>query len=274
MKTFAEFRLTTALLKKIYIGDIVVSSTSHDLTATLKKHPKLVIALNHGPMAGALSGLISITDLFLQSGGATRYPFGITWRTFYKLPVTKQILSYVTQVNKGLGFEDANSLLSDSDFTDCFIMPEGELCSFGNGLDIQPFLSPRFIELAIRNNTPILIAAQQGSEKWAWPINVNKSLKPMLNWLPKNMKEGFKHSGIISIPKPFRRKLSRLYMSFYLYQPKLKLSDLAEDKDKRLKQLTVESDIVRQHMQKMVNQLEQERNEHKYQAQTELDFQR
>ncbi len=259
MKSINQFRLTTAALKRLYLDKIIISENSQNLNLILKRNPKLVIALNHGPMAGALAGLIGIADVFQINGGGTRIPFGITWRNFYDFPVTKQILSYLTQVDKGVNVDEASHLLSNTEFTDCFIMPEGELCNFGNGLDIQPFLSPRFIELAIRSNTPVLITAHQGSENWAWPLSINNKLKPLFKWLPKNMQDSFDESGIISIPKPYRRKLGKLYMSFYLYRPKLKSTDLAEEMNERLKQLNVEADKVRKQMQKMVTQLSLER---------------
>jgi len=261
MKTIQEYTFTLSILKKLYLEHIVISDTSEDLSKILITHPKLVIALNHGHMTGALAGLIGVSEMFQQHGGSTRTPFGITWRTFYQLPVSKQIFSYLTQVDKGIGFEDANDLLKNSGFSDCFIMPEGELCNFGDGLKIQPFLSPRFIELAIRNNLPVLIVAHQGSENWAWPVKIKKRYRPLLSWLPKNMKEGFNYSGIISIPKPFKAKISELYMSFYLYQPSLKEKDLEKDKDKRMIQLTTEADKVRTKMQAMMYGLKNERKE-------------
>mgnify|MGYP000267550849 CR=1 FL=1 len=257
MRTVDEFSLTTSLLKKFYLNKISVSEKSQDLTKILKKHPKLVVALNHGPMAGALAGLVGIADMLQKHGGSSRTPFGITWRTFYQLPVSKQIFTYLTQVDRGLSFDDASSLLSDSGFTDCFIMPEGELCNFGNGLDIQPFLSPRFIELAIQNDIPILVVTHQGSEKWAWPMTIKDQYKSLFSWLPQNMKAVFDKSSIISIPKPFKQKLN-LTISFYLYQPKLTKADLKKDKEARLEQLTAESNHVRERMQRMVMQLQTE----------------
>jgi len=261
MKSIDQFRLPTAVLKRLYLNKIIVSEKSQDLGRIIKKHPKLVIALNHGPMAGALAGLIGVTEMFLKHGGATRRPFGITWRGFYDFPISKQVLAYLTQVDKGVNFDEASHLLTNTEFTDCFIMPEGELCNVGNGLNIQAFLSPRFIELAIRSQTPVLIVAHQGSEDWAWPVPVHDKLKPLLKWLPKNIKDSFDDSGIISIPKPFRKKLDKLYMSFHLYRPKLDAADLASDMNERMIQLNIEAEKVRKKMQKMVNQLSLERAE-------------
>jgi len=100
------------------------------------------------------------------------------------------------------------------------------------------------------------VVLHQGAENWAWPITIKDKYKPLFSWLPQNMKDSFEKSSIISIPKPFKRKLNKLYMSFYLYQPKLNIVDLKKDMEQRLEQLTVESNKVRDRMQTMIKQLQ------------------
>jgi len=255
MRTIDEFNFPVQLLKKLYINKIVVGKKSQDLSRILKKHPKLLVAVSHGPVVGALSGFASIVEQFQKNSGYNRKPFGIAWRGFYQIPGTKQLFSYMTQVKSGLNFDESINLLTESDFTDCFMMPEGELCLFGNGLDIQPFLSPRFIELAIKANIPVLVAAQKGAENWAWPVNVNEKYHSLFNWLPKNMKNGLKQSSLLNIPKPLYKKVNSLYVSFYLYQPTISEWDLSDDKEERKEQLWNEANRVRAKMQKMVNEL-------------------
>ncbi len=253
MRTIADFSLATHLLKKLYIQRTEISSASESLGAILLKYPKLVVAVNHGSQVGALSGLIGLVDQYYQNAGADRRVFGITWRGFYKLPLYKQLFSMVTQVNHALSFDDAFELLAASDFTDCVIMPEGEFCNFGNGLDVQPFLSPKFVELAVRTNVPILVVAQKGSEVWSWPVEVSERFMGLADWLPGNLQKGLKRSRLLNIPKPWRKKLEVLQLSFYLYQPKLTEWDLDRDESKRLHQLQREANKVRARMQLMVN---------------------
>jgi hypothetical protein len=255
MRSVADFSLTTHLLKKLYVHKVAISPSSESLSAILEKYPKLVVAMNHGSQVGALSGLLGLVDQYYQHGGANRHPFGITWRGFYKLPGYKQFFSYLTQVDSIINSDDAVKLLTESDFTDCVIMPEGEYCNFGNGIDVQPFLSPKFIELAIRAKTPVLVVAQKGSEVWSWPIEMSDSLMGLADWLPVNLKTGLKRSRILNIPKPWRKKINELRLSFYLYHPKLTEWDLDKDDTKRLRQLKVEANKVRSRMQLMVNTL-------------------
>jgi hypothetical protein len=255
MRSIADFALTTHLLKKLYIHKTATSPSSESLSAILEKYPKLVVVVNHGSQVGALSGLLGLADQYYQHGGANRYPFGITWRGFYKLPGYKQFFSYLTQVDTVISVEDAVKLLTDSEFTDCVIMPEGEYCNFGNGVDVQPFLSPKFIEMAIRAKVPVLVVAQKGAETWSWPVEISNSLMGLADWLPGNLQTGLKRSRMINIPKPWRKKLDVLRMSFYLYQPKLTEWDLDKDEEKRLRQLQIEANKVRSRMQLMVNTL-------------------
>jgi len=255
MRSIADVALIIHLLKKHYIRKITVSDSSEFLGEILMKHPKLVVVVNHGSQVGAISGLLGLTDQYYQNAGGARRLFGITWRGFYKIPGYRRFVSLLTQVDHEVTFEDAYELLMASDFTDCVIMPEGEFCNFGNGIDVQPFLSPRFIELAIRVSAPVLVVAQKGSEVWSWPVAVNESFMALADWLPENLKKGLRRSRTLNIPKPWRKKLDELRLSFFLYQPRLAEWDLNEDRSKRQRQLEQEANRVRARMQMMVNEM-------------------
>lgn len=259
MRTVKDFHFVKRLLKTLYIKDVVIAKSSEDLDTILAQEPRLIIALNHGPMMGALAGLVGLADSMQKHGGEKRSPFGITWRKFYELPIAKQLLSFLTQINHGVGFDEACVLLQAEGFTDCVIMPEGELCNFGDGVAVLPFLSPRFIELALVNQCPVLIAVHHGSDRWAMPIKLDRRLEPLFKWLPQHMHETIKHSRTLSIPKPFKKKIPKLYMSFARYQPSLSLKTLSDNKEQRNQQLHKEAEIVRDKMKKMISLIITER---------------
>lgn len=260
MKSVAEFKLGTEILKKLYLNEVVEGHTSQDLSKILDENPKLVVALNHGPVSGAIAGILGFNMMLEKHGGHERKPFGLTWRTFYDLPISKHFAKYVTQVDKGVNFDEANALLSNGGFTDCFIMPEGELCNFGDGEYVHPFLSPRFVELAILNECPVLVGVHLGSEEWARPVAVNDQFKPLFNWLPKNMKRRFNQTGTVSVPKMIKKKLNSLYMSFFLYEPGFTADELSDDKAERTHQLKYEAEQVRARMQTMIGELQMQRS--------------
>jgi hypothetical protein len=259
MRTVENYRTTKTILKKLYIRQVSLAKCSEDLAQILEHNPRLIIALNHGPMLGALAGLVGLVDSFSSANGNQRAPFGITWRKFYELPVTKQVLSFLTQIDHGVGFDEACQLLQTKGFSDCVIMPEGELCNFGDGVEVLPFLSPRFIELAIVNRCPVLIGVHQGSEKWAWPIKLDSRLSPLFRWLPAHMKESIEHSRTVSVPKLFKQKIDCLYMSFSLYQPSHSLETLSNKPEERDRQLKEEAEIVREKMKQMMAKMITER---------------
>ena len=260
MRSLGDYQRATTLLKHFYISDVKISNHSDHLGEILEQHPQLIIVMNHGPMMGAIAGLIGLADTFQQRGGASRVPFGITWRNFYRLPISKQVLTFLTQLDHGVSFDEAMSLIQSKQFSDCVIMPEGALCNFGNGVKIVDFLSPRFIELAIRNQIPILLFVHQGSEDWAWPLSIDSRLLPLFRWLPKHMADTLKHTKTLSIPKLFKRKLDTLRVSFTLYTPRLTLNQLSSDKFERQQQLSGEAEQVKLGMQHAMKLLLHERN--------------
>ena len=93
--------MTKALAKKI-----TFNPDSEDMTAILAKYPQLVVALNHGPMLGPLASTIVMNKLYMENGGENRKPIVIMWRLFYKMPVYKYAIQYITQVDRGHNFDE------------------------------------------------------------------------------------------------------------------------------------------------------------------------
>src|SRR3990167_9293390 len=158
MRNVEAFYSVMRFVKKAYVNEVVLHETSENLREIFQRYPQLVVAMNHGPMAGPLAGSIAMMDQYYKNGGGQRNPIIIAWRGFYQIPFVKHVIRYMSQVRTPPNLEGFSKKLTQGGFTDLFVMPEGENCSFGNGLDIEPFLSPRFVELALRVNTPILIA--------------------------------------------------------------------------------------------------------------------
>ena len=135
-------------------------------------------------------------------------------------------------------------------------MPEGENCNFGNGFEVQPFLSSGFIEIALRAGVPVLIAANQGTEVWAKVFELGENVNsPLLSLLPSRWRERIANTGIVSVTNPLQGRVSPLRLSFALYEPSLSLEDLAEDKMERRAQLQIEGAEVRRRMQTMVSRM-------------------
>jgi len=259
MRTFDDFALNTQILKHFYTKKISISPSSEDLRSILKENKKLVVALNHGPMLAPGAVNVAIADIFLKNGGADRTPMGIIWKHFYKVPVLKNFVAYITQVEEAFNLDEFIDQFINKDYNDLMVMPEGENCCFGNGINIQPFLSPRFIEIAIRAETPILISIHHGTHVLASPLDVlpkyNRWFKKII---PDNSYARLNDTQMISMPKFGAGKVD-IEMSFKLYQPTLSIDQLADDKEERLSQLWEESTIIRTHMQQMMERVQSEK---------------
>lgn len=251
MRTVDEYSMFMALVKKNYAKQIVLHESSEDIQDILRRYPRLVVAMNHGPMAGPLAGSIAMMDQYGKNGGENRKPIIIAWRGLYRIPVVRHLVRYMSQVRTPPNLDGFVKKLTKDGFTDLFVMPEGENCSFGNGLDIEPFLSPRFVELALRAGTPILIAVYVGSEVWSNIIPVSNRLDPLLRMLPKKTFERIQDTRRINLSPMRLKAIPKLQISFKLYHPKMTAADLHSD-DVRVK-LEKESNAVRAIMQGMVD---------------------
>ena len=254
MKSVKDFSLSASALTKTLAKKISFSPSSDDMGDILRKHPQLVVALNHGPMLGPLASTIVLNKLYMENGGDKRKPIVIMWRLFYQIPLFKHAIQYITQVDRGLNFDEFLAKMEHEGFTDLFVKPEGENCNYGDGLTIQPFLSPRFIEFSLRLNTPILVLVHQGSEQWAKTLPVSKHLDPLLKKLPKKSYERIKETRLVSVPFLLKR-LNELKVIYKLYQPSITAADLDVDLETRKALLQKEADEVSSLMQAMSDEL-------------------
>ncbi|MFC3152275.1 hypothetical protein ACFOEK_14665 [Litoribrevibacter euphylliae] len=256
MKRFKDFSFVGKALTKVLTKKISFHPASDNMCEILSEHPQLVVALNHGPMLGPLATTIALNKLYSDNGGADRKPIAIMWRLFYQIPLYKYAIQYITQVDRGLNFDEFLAKMENEGFTDLLVKPEGENCNYGNGLDIEPFLSPRFIEFALRLNVPVLVMVHQGSEQWGKTLPVSSKLDPLLKKLPKKSYDRIRETRLLNIPK-LTRRLKELKVMYKLYQPDISLSDLPDDIEQRKVMIAQEAEKVRSLMQSMMDELKQ-----------------
>jgi len=254
MRSVKDFSLMAGAMTKALAKRISFNPDSDNMADILAKYPKLIVALNHGPMLGPLASTITLNKLYMENGGEDRKPIVIMWRLFYQIPLYKYAIQYFTQVDRGLNFDEFLAKMTNDGFTDLFVKPEGENCNYGNGVDIQPFLSPRFIEFSLRLNTPILVLVHQGSENWAKTVPVSNRLDRFLSKLPPKSYDRIKETRLLSVPFLLKR-LKELKVMYKLYQPEITAEDLNVDLEQRKAILSKEADKVRTLMQSMVDTL-------------------
>lgn len=232
------------------------------LAKVLEENPKLVIAFSHASPLSWLPAISLLCAHVTARGGGSRIPMGVMDKLFFSLPGIKKLAHQITQTERPLGFSELHDAYLSGRITDVIVFPEGSNCFFGKPDVLQPFRSPKFVELAIRAHSPILVCVHRGSEHWAQALPINEQIIEKLDWLP-NIAYDFLESRLKRtkmftlplIPKP----MERFEMLCELYHPTLKEEDLAHDTTERRAQIKTEADKIHQKMESMLAELDQAR---------------
>jgi len=257
IKNFYDYAGLSNLIKGLCYNSVKLSPESEDLAVILEENPRLLCVANHGPMFGPAPALAAFIELQLKNGGARRSPLIVIWKYFYKYPVTRKIASYLSQTSRILHADEFIERYQSKRFSDIIVFPEGENCNFGNGNDIQPFLSPKFVEIAININTPVLIYVHKGTEHWAKTRKINRRFEQLIKLFPERVHHMFDESSTINTPRIFTKKIDHITCCFQLHQLSLTLDEFnqhyAEEKQELLLQ---EADKIREKMVHMMHDMD------------------
>ena len=254
LRTMASFyplanNLSELLFKKM-------AFCSHPpLHEILKREPKLLWISTHGPTLGAIALIAAIRKIGPENGAKDRIMLIVAERTLYDNPLGKQLAIYLSQMRQPMSLEEITTCMKNSPANDLLIAPEGGNSLFGDGVAVQPFRSPKFVEIAVRNNMPMVLYAHRGAEIWGKRRLYKKRWCKFYNILfSQHLHKKFKENGwIFHITFPRRVPLFRIFLK--LYFPELKAEALSEDEDLKMMQLWQEADKVKDQMQKMVESL-------------------
>lgn len=223
------------------------------LPAILEQHPRLMVIMNHGPLLGPAPALAALVRVMAHNGGGRRAPFGVAWRGLYQVPGLRQLASRFTQASGDMDADEVLDRLMAGSFSDCVLMPEGDLCNAGNGVDVQRFRSHRFVEVAVRAGIPVLLLAHTGSERLAQPVSVPSSAGFMVGRLPEHMRRAISQSGVVSVPWLLGGRIPRIGLACELVEPELSAADLTA-KDSA-QQVSAAGRRIRARLQRLVNHL-------------------
>lgn len=218
------------------------------------RQPRLMVALNHATPISWIPAISLLAPAAAEAGGGDRIPMGVVDKFFYSNPVTKPLAEYVTQSPEPLGFEALLAHFQEQERRDLVIFPEGARTFFGDLTQVQPFRSPRFIELAIRAQAPILLAVHRGSETWNLELALPREWGAFLMPLSRFFGQGLMEAGSLNLPF-LLRKIPHFHMTLKLYTPALYESDLSGSETERRSQLLAEAENIRGLMQEMFDSL-------------------
>lgn len=224
-----------------------------ELAGILEAHPRLMIIMNHGPMLGPAPALTALVRTMVRHGGADRVPFGVTWRGFHRLPGVGPLAERLVQTTAETGVDDLVHKLTSEGFNDCGIMPEGEFSNVGNGIDVQPFRSHKFIQAAVRAEVPVLLLAHSGTERLGRPVPIPGAARFLVERLPEHLRRAVSQSGVVSLPWLLGGRIPRLGLACELYRPDLTPEDL--DTPDSAYRVSASARRVRARLQRLVNHL-------------------
>lgn len=237
--------------------DVHFESTP-SLEEVFREHPRLIVALNHGTPLSWLPAVSLLASRACEFGGGDRVPLGVMDRTFFQIPVVRELAHLLTQAERAFSYNELSERFSERGDIDLVVFPEGSNCFFGEPQEIQEFRSPKFVELAIRTGVPILIGVHSGSEKWARALRIPEEMVDHLRILPQFafdfIEKRVRKTGLFVLPL-LPMPMEKFAMRVELYSPALKFEELSSDPGIRTTQVQEEAERVRDRMRAILEEI-------------------
>jgi len=178
------------------------------------------------------------------------------------IPIFARMVGFEIKNGKRLRSADYIELFKSDQLNVLSVSPEGEHSLYGNGVDMQPFRSPRSIEIALRANCRIILVVGRGFEHWqknfsikdSWRKQLVRKVAMKIPFLDKLDERALEQADQLSISGIFGR-IPEFHVASELYEPTLTVEDLAEDRATRDEQLWVEAERMRLQMVRMLEEL-------------------
>lgn len=253
MRTLADYQEFLQALLKSFAHETNFKSQP-DLKTIIENNTRLVAVVNHATPLSWVPAMSLLALKVIEVGGGHRIPRGIVDKWFYANPFTKVIAEYLTQSDHPQTFDELVESFGNSENTDLVIFPEGAYTFFGGVDKVQQFRSNRFIEIAIRCQSPMLLVAHKGSENWSLPLQLPTEWGNYVLPFSKFFGEKLMRSEPLNVPL-MPQKMNIFAMTCEIYTPDLKLADLSNDIEVRKQQLETEGHKVMVKMNQMLQSL-------------------
>lgn len=265
MRKLSDYQPYMSALLRLLVESLEFKA--HDALSDVFRNPRLVVAFNHSTPISWIPSICYLNEKVCEVDGGDRIPYGIVDRFFYAIPGLKLVAEHLTQSDHPLSFAELLEKFTTQERTDLIVFPEGAMTFFGDLSRIQPFRSPKFVELSIRARAPILLCVHRGTEDWNSQVPIPKDIVPYISRVSSFFGRHMDKQPFINLPINLRR-LQRLTMATKLYQPGLYESDLSGQGGERQEQIQAESEKIRGLMQEMydelgVQEVKQARQSHK-----------
>ncbi len=189
------------------------------LDLILSEHPRMIVIFNHSSPLSWIPAPCLLASHINARGGGGRTPIAVMDRFFFKVPGLRQVARYITQSPRPLSFDELVGHFEKLKTADLVLFPEGSNAFFGEPSEIQPFRSTRFVEIAMRTKTPLLLCVHRGSENWAKTIRIDQSrLRRLPKFFGKLLGRRLKAGGMLTLPV-FPKRMPIFAMRCEIFRP-------------------------------------------------------
>ena len=227
-----------------------------------KAEPRAMIVANHGPILGPLVWVTALFPRIVDLGYGHLTYSAIAHPIIRNIPIFARIVGFEKRQGDRLRTADYIEMFEDGRLNILSVAPEGEYSLYGNGVDIQPFRSPRSLEIALRADCRIILMVGKGFERWqrgvsieeGWKKRLVKRLAVKVPFLDKLDEATLARAAQISVSGIFGR-IPDFYVASEVYEPELTAAMLAQDRASRDEQLWAEAKRMRLQMVRMLEGL-------------------
>lgn len=223
---------------------------------------KALIVANHGPIIGPFVWVTALFPRIVDLGYGHFTYSAIAHPIIRNIPIFARMVGYEKRGDKRLRANDYVQLFEEGRLNILSVAPEGEYSLYGNGVDIQPFRSPRSIEIALEADCRIILLVGMGFERWqrtvaidsGWKRRMVKRLALEIPFLDGIDEEALEDAAHLSVSGVFGR-IPDFSVASEVYEPELTREMLARDRAARDQQLWAEAARMRERMVTMLDNM-------------------
>jgi hypothetical protein len=234
--------------------DEIIYKSEPPLKEVMNKYPKVVHAISHAGTLGWIPVVLGLLRVAIEAGGHKRRAFGVFHRGLYRFWVSRMLLRYLFESEEPPTFAKVIEAFRDQPVNDIAILPEGDNCIVGDVYEIRPFRSPKFVELALATNAPILITVHRGAEEWGRDFYIPSYLFPLIKRFQPAYLYPLYKNPVLNLPTRITH-IPKFSMRSLLYMPRLSYEDLSSKPRERWFQLQSEAQRVRTLMQDLLQDM-------------------
>lgn len=261
MVRFDEYDKLLRVLQRAFIGKVHFRDGFPWETYFSSETRALIIA-NHGPIIGPVVWVMALFPRIVDLGYGHMTYSAIAHPIIRNVPLFARMVGFRERQGKRLRTADYIELFRSGRLNILSVAPEGEYSLYGNGVEIQPFRSPRSLEIALEADCRIILVVGKGFERWQRNLSIEQRWrKRLFQWLAlkvpflEKLDDGaLKDARQLSISGIFGR-LPDFHVASEIYKPELTGEMLARDRESRDEQLWREADRVRLAMVRMLSEL-------------------